>query len=461
LNRCKFGHRCRLFIALTLCILLITPVLARDDAKERAIIVYVQSTPASKIESGLPDISFEKWLSSILGGSQLEWKVYGCGEEDDEECTYHQVSFRTPQWHCPSVEATLVVEKNSEEDATPGSKIYLPSSNEIVVSDFGISRSAPILSDLEKTVKEVAATAAPNRPPSLPAQSLKKMTKQDLIEYVQALNVHRLDPSLPSERFDNWLLRMSRWPLQWWQTDSLNDSYARCGPKRLVVRATPAGMHDLERRMPPFDIFVDIGSWERGIEGEPVLTIYFKGPSDSVASSTPVKNLPALQKKFDEWSIALSMRKPIAPVVQDMISVGRFDQVRATPSGHCYGHSLDLWKQGERLFGLHHRHEGLCGDPPCSAIQELQFDPKTGDLEFLSSLPGHKYKFAGRIEQDKIVGVFDTEPVSLKRRREYPLSQDSERNVAAWCAFWTQISRCNGVKELCDSMGVPETREVQ
>ena len=213
MNGGKFGHRCRLFLAPIFCVLLVAPVLARDDAKERAIIAYVQSSPASKIEFGLPDISFEKWLRSILGGPQLEWKVYGC--DDDEECTYDQVSFRTPQWHCPSVEATLVVERNAEQDDTPGSKIFLPPSNDIWVSDFGISRYAPTLSDLEKTVKEVAATAAPNRPPSLPAKSLKKMTKEDIIGYVQALDVHRLDPSLPSMPFKKWLENSARWPLDW------------------------------------------------------------------------------------------------------------------------------------------------------------------------------------------------------------------------------------------------------
>jgi len=454
-------HRRRLFLAHTLCVLLVAPVLARDDAKEREIIAYVQSFPASRIESGLPDTSFEKWLRSILGGPQLEWKVYGCEEDDDEECTHHQVSFRTPQWHCPSVEATLVVEKNAEEDDTPGSKIFLQPSNDIWVSDFGISRYVPTLFDLEKTVKEVAATAAPNRPSSLPAQSLKKMTKADIIGHVQALDVHRLDSSLPSMSFKRWLENSARWPLDWLEQATSADSFVRCGPKRLNVRVYPSGMHDPEGRRPPLDISVDIGSWERGIEGEPKLWIIFGRKRTSSGFMPTVENLSALQKKLDEWRAALLTRKPIVPVVQNMISIGRFDQVRATPSGHCYGHSLDLWKHGERLFGLHHRHEGLCGDPPCSVIQELKFDPKTGDLEFLSLLPGEKYKFVGRIEQDKIVGVFDMESVSLKRKREYRTSQDSERNVAAWCVFWSQISRCNGVKALCNSMGVPETHEVQ
>lgn len=436
-------------------------MLARDDDKVGNVVDFLKSYPVSKIKPGttdpslprhnLPEIPFEKWLGSVVGDSPLEWQGGDCAEyadDDDGYCVSFLVTVSTPQWRCPSVELRFAVGK----DAT----VYFIHDGGNV-NDFGAGGSLEQLADLERIFMEVKAKTAPNRPSSLPAASLKAMTKADIIERVRALDVHRLDTSLPSERFDKWLERTARWPLQWWN----GDIYERCGPNALVVRATPAGIHDPERRMPPFDIYVDIGSWERGIEGEPKLTIYFKGPSDSGASSTPVKNFPALQKKFDEWSAALLTRKPIVPVVQNMISIGRFDQVRSSPTGHCYGHSLDLWKHGERLFGLHHRHEGLCGDPPCSAIQELKFDPKTGDLEFLSSLPGEKYKFAGRIEQDKIVGVFDTESVSLKRKREYPTSQDSERNVAAWCVFWSQISRCNGVKALCNSMGVPETREVQ
>jgi len=446
--------------ALTLCALLIAPVLARDDDKVGNVIDFLKSYPVSKIESGtadpsllrhnLPEISFEKWLGSIMGDSPLEWQGGDCAEYtgDDGYCGSFLVTVRTPQWRCPGVELRFVVGK----DAT----VYLIHDGGNV-SDFGARGSLDQLSDLERVLREVKAKAAPNRPPSLPAASLKTMTKAEIIRHVQALDVHRLDSSLPSERFDRWLGRTAHWPLQWWN----GDVHERCGPNALEVHVTTAGIHDPEGREPRTYINVVLGSWERGIEGEPKLAISFKGEDGVHVQFSPVKNLSELQKKFDEWHTALLMRKPKVPVVHNMTSIGRFDQVRSSPTGHCYGHSLDFWEYGERVFGLHHRHDGLCGDPPCSAIQNLKFDPKTGELEFLSSQPGEKYKFAGKMESGKIFGVFGAEPVSLRRSREYSTSLDSERNVAAWCTFWSQVPRCSGVKELCKSMGVPEAPAVR
>ena len=444
--------------------------------KNKNVIEILKSYQVNKIESGmvdstnfvyqkLPKIPFEKWLGSIMGNMPLEWKGGDCASYDSnvddnyQHCASFLVTVRTPQWHCPEIYLSFSV----DTDGT----VYLLNDNS-GVKDFGANGSIQQIADLEKTLAEVKAKTTPNRPSSLPAASLKAMSDNDMIMHVRALDVHSLDPALPPERFDKWLERSARWPLQWWQASALEEYYPRCEPKRLVIRVTPAGLHDPEHRTPPFDIYVDIGSWERGIEGAPKLSVYFKGPSDSGASSTPVKNLSTLQKKFDEWNVALLSRKPKepappkVPVVQNMTKLGYFSRIRSTPSWHCYGYVLGLWKYGEHVFGTFYDLDGQCADSraPTYVVRDVKLDPKTGKLEFWSyGKPG--YKFSGKLDQDMVTGEFlgmHGEEVKLKRdeSRDEPIL-DSDKNVEVWCKDYAPKIRNiveEELKALCKSLGV-------
>ena len=330
------------------------------------------------------------------------------------------------------------------------------------------------IADLEKTLAEVKAKTTPNRPSSLPAASLKAMSDNDMIMYVQALDVHDLDPSLPSERFDKWFERSARWPLQWWQASALKDYDSRCEPKRLLIRVYSAYIVDPEKRRPDADIYVDIGSWEQGIEGKPKLRIYFKGPDDSVYYGKIVNNLSSLQKKFDEWYAALLLRKPKesapakapvvkAPVVQNMTKLGYFSRITSTPGWHCYGYELGLWKYGEHVFGTFYDLDGQCADSraPTYIVRDVNFDPKTGKLEFWTyGKPG--YKFAGKLDQDTVTGEFigmhGEEEVKLKRSKDSDKTiPDSDKNVEVWCKDYApKIGYVveEELKELCKSLGV-------
>jgi hypothetical protein len=337
------------------------------------------------------------------------------------------------------------------------------------VNDFGAKRGMEQIADLEKTLTEVKAKTTPNRPSSLPAASLKAMSDNDMIMHVRALDVHSLDPSLPSERFDKWLERSARWPLQWWQASALEDYDSRCEPKRLLIRVYSAYIVDPENRRPPADIYVDIGSWEQGIEGKPKLRIYFKGLDDSVYYGKIVNNLSTLQKKFDEWNAALLLRKPKepvpakAPVVQNMTKLGYFSRITSTPGWHCYGYELGLWKYGEHVFGTFYELDGQCADSrePTHIVRDVKYDPKTGKLEFESSgTPG--FKFSGKLDQDMVTGEFlgsyEKEEVKLKRSKDNkePIP-DSDKNVEVWCKDYAPKIRYvveEELKELCKSLGV-------
>lgn len=454
---------------------------------------FLKSYPISEIKSGmvdsrnfiyrkLPQISLEKWIESIMGDTPLEWKEDDCAtydsdvDDNDKHCVSFSVSVRTPQWHCPEVNLSFAV----GTDAT----VHFLNDNSIV-KDFGAKEGMHQIADLESALAEVKAKTTPNRPSSLPAAGLKAMSDNEMIMHVRALDVHSLDPSLPSERFDKWLERTARWPLQWRQASALEEYHARCEPKRLVIRVYPTDVYDPKNQRPPADIQVDIGSWERGIEGEPKLQIYFKGPNDSNVSTWFLKDLPTLQKKFDEWYAArnksdawnadLLARKSMlvipthvpveqkTPVVQNMTKLGYFSRIRSTPSGHCYGLELTLWKYGERVFGTLYDLDGQCADSraPTYTIRDVKYDSTTGKFEFWSyGTPG--YKFVGKMDQSIVTGEFlgmhDEEEVKLKRSKDdgKPLP-DSDKNVEAWCKDYAPKIRYGvekELKELCKSLGV-------
>lgn len=455
------------------------PIIEAKGGKDKTgnEIDVLRSHPVNQIKSGmvdstsfiyreLPQIPLEKWLGSIMGDTPLEWKSDDCAEYDsnvddnNKHCVSFLVTVRTPKWHCPEI--------NLSFDVRPDGTVYFLNDNS-VVNDFGAKGNMQQIADLEKVLSEVKENTTPNRPPSLPAASLKSMSDNDMIMHVKALDVHSLDPSLSSERFDKWLERNARWPLQWWQASALEEYHARCEPKRLVIRVYPASMHDPENRRPPADIMVDIGAWEQGIEGEPKLAIYFKASGDAGASTTTVKNLSALEKKFDEWNAALLTRKPIVPVstkvpvVQNMTKLGYFSRIQSTPSWHCYGLELRLWKYGERVFGTLYDLDGQCADSqaPTYIVRDVKFDSQTGQLEFWSyGTPGHQ--FVGKVDQEmvsgKFLGMYAEEEVKLKRSKdEVKTLLDSDNNVEAWCKDYAPKVRYimkKELEELCKSLGV-------
>ena len=139
---------------------------------------------------------------------------------------------------------------------------------------------------------------------------------------------------------------------------------------------------------------------------------------------------------------------------QDLKSLGSFDNVRTTESGHCYGYSLELWQHGKKIMGLMNVHDGLCGDPPCGILQEVTFDRGTGRLHFRSAA-GLEYRFDGVLRRDDVFGRLNGRRVRLGRDRNRT-EIASDRSLTDWCEFWVPVARCGGVREFCKSHGVLE-----
>lgn len=456
---------------------------------------FLKSYPVSKIKSGmvdstsfvyrkLPPIPLEKWLASIMGDAPLEWKQDECAEYDSniddnsEHCASFLVTVRTPQWHCPEI--------NLSFDIGADGAVYFLNDNSIV-NDFGAKEDMQEIAELKETLEKVKAKATPNRPSILPAASLKGITDSDFINHARAIDVSSLYPSMPSERLDQWLNdHTANFPQHWELYGSAEGFNVRCGPKKIVISVSPENISNAKK--PPYTIFADIGSWERGIERKPKLTIYREEPSDrGVSKWISLDSLSALQTELNGWNwnasvMARSSMPPLpiqaapqatapakAPVIQNITKLGDYSRIRSTPSGHCYGLDLSLWQYGKQVFGTLFDPGGQCADSqePTYVVRDAKYDPKTGKIEFWSyGTPG--YKFVGKMDEKMITGQFigmtdllDEKEVILKRSRgnfdTFLETDDSNKNLEIWCKEYAPQLRLiekEGLEKLCKSLGV-------
>src|SRR3954469_22041431 len=133
-----------------------------------------------------------------------------------------------------------------------------------------------------------------------------------------------------------------------------------------------------------------------------------------------------------------------ATTVEEFKAVGSFHNVRSSTGEHCYGYSLELWRHNGRLIGLFDHHAGLCGDPPCEALQDISYDPQSGRLSF-SAL---NERFSGMLRRDDVVGTIGTSRGRVADS-DVPMDGKQDKSFADWCAFWRTVHRCKGVDELC------------
>lgn len=146
-------------------------------------------------------------------------------------------------------------------------------------------------------------------------------------------------------------------------------------------------------------------------------------------------------------------------VGQEVRHVGEFHNVSSSDKGaHCSGYSLSLWEHKQSVFGLFDVHEGLCGDPPCGVIRDVDFDAKSGVLSFRALVQGENFGFNGKLQPHVVVGKLNGKPIRLTKEPEAS-SLDSDKSLPAWCEFWKSVPRCEGVKDMCvligDTGGVP------
>lgn len=127
-------------------------------------------------------------------------------------------------------------------------------------------------------------------------------------------------------------------------------------------------------------------------------------------------------------------------------SLGSYDNVKASNTGHCYGTSISLWKiKNNKIIGLLDIHADLCGDPPCSVVQG---SIKNNTVSFKTNMPIYdkSYSFTGNISNAELSGSLN----KIKSKFNINSFSQSYKDIKSWCSAWSKVSRCNGVKKYCE-----------
>ena len=98
--------------------------------------------------------------------------------------------------------------------------------------------------------------------------------------------------------------------------------------------------------------------------------------------------------------------------------LGHFTNVKHA-GDDAFGYSLRLWKEGTRVFGLLSVYTGAPADPPVGLLEDVKFDPRSGELSFFARLStgvvygqGHsgvasrdRFSFAGVMKRGEVLGT--------------------------------------------------------
>ena len=92
------------------------------------------------------------------------------------------------------------------------------------------------------------------------------------------------------------------------------------------------------------------------------------------------------------WLFGLLVGLVITPVLKSaedsarpVAVVGHFTNMTNTEE-HAHGYAVQLWRQGDGLLGLFLASEGLEGDTPAGLLEDVKFDPESGEISFRARL---------------------------------------------------------------------------
>jgi len=138
--------------------------------------------------------------------------------------------------------------------------------------------------------------------------------------------------------------------------------------------------------------------------------------------------------------------------------LGDFERIDHSVPGDASGYLLQLWRQGNQIYGLFAVYVGPAGDPPTGILEDIRFDPSARRLSFKARLStgltygrGYQgspsrdiFQFKGRLLRNHVTGIliksndlFPNDKPKMKRitlRRSADMSQlmDEEQNYEDW-----------------------------
>ena len=156
---------------------------------------------------------------------------------------------------------------------------------------------------------------------------------------------------------------------------------------------------------------------------------------------------------------------------QKFSTIGSFSNMRFTQE-HQYGVEVQLWREGQELLGLLSYSEGLIGDTPTGLLEQVRYDPQTGEVSFRARLTTgqhfcklHKdvpsrdlFIFQGRLSRSSVTGVLkrsdllhpesptSEERVVLRKLKGEGANQVDYRSRSEWNTAAREILRLRGPK---------------
>ena len=139
---------------------------------------------------------------------------------------------------------------------------------------------------------------------------------------------------------------------------------------------------------------------------------------------------------------------------------------------HAHGYTAQLWREQDRMFGFFLWSRGLIGDTPTGLLEDVRYDPRTGNLSFrarlttglfsnrqFSMVPSRDVlKFSGRLKGPHLTGTLEIAnaltPTEVPRREKIKLKiseKESEIMIEAqsyidWSSKAEEILKRRGPK---------------
>jgi hypothetical protein len=151
--------------------------------------------------------------------------------------------------------------------------------------------------------------------------------------------------------------------------------------------------------------------------------------------------------------------------------LGDFQNIKF-PGDDAFGYSLQLWKDGDQIFGLLVVFTGAPADPPTGILEDVKFDPRTRQFSFSARLSTgwtyaggnwntptrDRFNFSGVLTQREVTGILKhsdelrrtappvSERIRLRRSVDATQSMSQPASYSEWKTWADKILHFRGPK---------------
>jgi hypothetical protein len=169
--------------------------------------------------------------------------------------------------------------------------------------------------------------------------------------------------------------------------------------------------------------------------------------------SNKIEMTETTKAQSSQNNYALNSSRLETKVVLPVKVIGEFSNVKSNGE-HQWGYSIELWKQGENIYGLFSGNSSpiIVGDPPTGILENQVFSLTSGDISFKTKLPDFTYEFDGILTKEEIKGnllnniTSKTEKITLKRSKEWSDGMEDFHSYEEWKNYADKILMFRGSK---------------